>query len=187
VESNDTLFVDVLNSFEVARCVRGRDEVADDGSLVHDYDERYCYRAAATGPARIRISVLKGIIHASLSPRSTCSRPAVATADDEFSADGVVTPVAGGAFRSWIEFKEFGDAGQDDVADPTARTPVSPDFKIGLNQRLHATAFSLDLVDEKVETARTKFQPAPEPDIGGSLTGWFDFDLARGQGAQIFP
>jgi hypothetical protein len=38
-----------------------------------------------------------------------------------------------------------------------------------------------------VETAEVALQPAPNPDIGGSLTGYFDFDLKRGQGAQIFP
>lgn len=187
VESNDTLFVDVLDSFEVARCVRGREVTAADGSVQHDYDDRYCYRASATGPARVRVSVEKGILHASLSPRDTCSRPAVATADDDFSPGAAVDPVAGGAFRSWIEFKDFGSASQDDVADPTARTPVAPEFKIGLNQRLHATAFSLFLVDDKVEKARRELLPTPAPDIGGSLSGWFDFDLARGQGAQIFP
>jgi hypothetical protein len=187
VESNDTLFIDVLNSFEVARCVRGRELRQQDGSRTPDYDPAYCYRASPTGPARVRISVLKGIIHASLNPRATCSRPAVATADDVFDPEGGVAPVADGAFRSWVEFEEFGDAGQDNIPDPTDRTAIAKDFKIGLNQRLHATAFSLELVDEKVEKARTKFEPEPKADIGGSLAGWFDFNLARGQGAQIFP
>jgi hypothetical protein len=187
IENNDTLFVDVLDSYEVARCVRGREVVAADGSRQHDYDDRYCYRASSTGPARIRISVVKGIAHASLSPRDTCSRPAVATADDDFTPGVDAEPVAGGAYRSWVEFKDFGSAAQDDVADPTARTPINPEFKIGLNQRLNATAFSLDLVDQKVETARIALQTPPDPDIGGALTGMFDFDLARGQGAQMFP
>lgn len=187
VENNDTLFVDVRDSFEVARCVRGREVVAADGSIQHDYDDRYCTRASATGPARIRVSVFKGIVHASLSPRETCSRPVVATADDVFSPDGVVLPVPDGAYRSWIEFTEFGSAAQNDVADPTARTPIGSDFRIGLNQRLFASAFSLELVDAKVEAARIDRLPVPDPDIGGSLTGWFDFDLARARGSQIFP
>jgi hypothetical protein len=187
VESSDALFVDVLNSYEVARCVRGREVLAADGSRQHDYDDRYCYRASATGPARIRVSVVKGILHASLSPRGTCSRPAVAAADDDFSPSEDVVPASDGAFRSWIEFKDFGSAAQEDVADPTARTPIDSEFKVGLGQRLNATAFSLDLVDNKVESARIALKPLPEPDIGGSLTGWFDFNLARGQGAQIFP
>ena len=39
-----------------------------------------------------------------------------------------------------------------------------------------------------VRSARQiELRPPPDPDIGGSLAGWFDFDLTRGQGAQIFP
>jgi len=72
-------------------------------------------------------------------------------------------------------------------ADPTARTAISPDFKIELNQRLYASAFSLTLQDQKVETAEVASPASANPDIGGSLTGYFDFDLKRGQGAQIFP
>lgn len=188
VENNDTLFVDVLDSFEVARCVRGR-EVVVNGNVEHDYLDRYCYRASATGPARIRVSVVKGIIHASLSPRDTCTRPVVAAADDDFTPGIEPEPVAGGAYRSWIEFEEFGSAAQNDVADPLARTAIDPEFKMGFGQRLKATAFSMELVDQKVETARIALQPTPieAPDIGGSLTGMFDFNLARGQGAQMFP
>jgi hypothetical protein len=52
---------------------------------------------------------------------------------------------------------------------------------------LYASAFSLTLQDQKVVMAEEDLQPAPNPDIGGALTGYFDFDLVRGQGAQIFP
>jgi hypothetical protein len=189
VENNDTLFVDVVNSFEVARCVRGRESLAKDGTRQHDYLDSYCFRAGATGPARVRVSVVGGLIHASLSPRDTCTRPAIATADDEFTPGVAAEPVPGGAYRSWIELKDFGGASQDDIADPLARTEVDRNFRIGLNQRLNATAFSFVLEDKKVETARVSLQPVPipSPDIGGSLTGLFDFNLARGQGAQMFP
>ena len=188
IESNDALFFDVVNSYEVARCVRGREIVVAAGQPnQHDYDDRYCFRASTTGPARVRISVVGGIIHSTLSPRMTCTRPADATADDVFPDDGVVGNVADGAFESWIEFADFGSAAQNGQLDPTARTPVSLTFKIQLEDRLHATAFSLTLQDEKVVTAQVNLVPPPNPDIGGSLAGWFDFNLQRGQGAQIFP
>ena len=186
VENTDALFFDVVNSYEVARCVRGREVPVVGQPNQHDYDNRYCFRASTTGPARVRISVESGIIHSTLSPRSTCTRPAAATADDVLPVNGVVQTVDGGAWESWIEFADFGSAAQND-RDPTARTPISPTFRIQLEDRLHASAFSLTLQDEKVVTAQVDLQPPLNPDMGGSLTGWFDFKLERGQSAQIFP
>ena len=81
----------------------------------------------------------------------------------------------------------FRPAAQNDQLDPTARTPISPTFRIQLEDRLHASAFSLTLQDEKVVTAQVDLLPPLDPDIGGALTGWFDFELKRGQSAQIFP
>jgi hypothetical protein len=187
IESNDALFFDVVDSYEVARCVRGREIAVVNQPNQHDYDDRYCFRASLTGPGRVRISVVGGVVHSSLNPRMTCIRPAVATADDAYADDGVVQTVADGAWESWIEFSEFGSAAQNDRADPITRTPVSRTFRIELNQRLYASDFSLTLQDQKVVTAQEALRPPPNPDIGGSLTGWFDFSMKRGQGAQIFP
>jgi hypothetical protein len=187
IENTDALFFDVVNSYEVARCVRGREILLTDSSTQHDYDDRYCFRASTTGPARVRISVVGGIVHSTLSPRMTCTRPADATADDLFPTNGVVQTVDNGAFASWIEFAAFGSAAQNNILDPTARTAVGPTFRIQLEDQLHATAFSLTLQDEKVVTAQQNLVPPLNPDIGGSLTGWFDFSLRRGQSAQNFP
>jgi hypothetical protein len=187
IESNDALFFDVVNSYEVARCVRGREIVLADQTRQHDYDDRYCARTSATEPARVRISALGGYIHSTLSPRMTCTRPVAATADDTFPEDGVVQIESSDVWKSWIEFQDFGSAAQNDRLDPATRDPVSPTFRVELEQRLRASAFSLTLQDEKVVIAQIELRPLPAPDIGGSLTGWFDFDLTRGQGAQIFP
>ena len=187
IETNDALFLDVVNSYEVARCVRGREIAIAGQPNQHDYDDRYCFRSSTTGPGRVRISVVGGVVHSTLSLRMTCTRPVDATADDQYADDGVVQMVDSGAWESWIEFSDFGSATQNDRADPASRTAVSPTFKIDLNQRLYASAFSLTLQDEKVVTAQRELRPPPNPDIGGSLTGWFDFSLKRGQGAQIFP
>ena len=187
VESNDVLYFDVVNSYEVARCVRGREVPIAGQPNQHDYDDRYCFRASPTGPGRVRISVVGGVLHSTLNPRMTCTRPVAATADDVFPEDSVVQTVDNGAWESWIEFAEFGSAAQNDRPDPTSRMPVSPTFRIDLDQRLYASGFSLTLQDQKVVTAQREIRPLPNPDIGGSLTGWFDFSLKRGQGAQIFP
>lgn len=187
IESNDALYFDVVNSYEVARCVRGREIAVTGQPNQHDYDDRYCFRASATGPARVRISVEAGLIHSTLSPRMTCTRPVEATADDVLPVNGVVAVVDNGAWKSWIEFVDFGSAAQNQQPDPTARAAISPAFKVQLNERLYASAFSLTLQDQKVVTAEEDLQPVPNPDIGGALTGFFDFDLERGQGAQIFP
>jgi hypothetical protein len=187
IENNDALYFDVVNSYEVARCVRGREIVVQGQPNRHDYDDRYCYRASATGPARVRISVEAGIIHSTLSPRMTCTRPVAATAADVLPVNGVVQAADNGAWESWVEFVDFGSAAQHQDPDPTARTAISPAFKVQLGERLYASAFSLTLQDQKVVVAEEDLQPAPNPDIGGALTGYFDFDLVRGQGAQIFP
>jgi hypothetical protein len=187
IENNDALYFDVVDSYEVARCVRGREIAVPGQPNQHDYDDRYCFRASATGPARVRISVEAGLIHSTLSPRMTCTRPVEATADDVLPVNGVVAVVDNGAWKSWIEFVDFGSAAQNQQPDPTARAAISPAFKVQLNERLYASAFSLTLQDQKVVTAEEDLQPVPNPDIGGALTGFFDFDLERGQGAQIFP
>jgi hypothetical protein len=187
IESNDALFFDVVNSYEVARCVRGREIVVTGQPNQHDYDDRYCFRASPTGPGRLRISVVGGIVHSTLNPLMTCTRPVAATADDVFPLNGVVQTVDNGAWKSWIEFTDFGAAAQNEQLDPTLRTAVSPTFRIELDQRLNATAFYLTLQDEKVVVAQEQLRPPPNPDIGGWLSGRFDFDLKRGQGAQFFP
>lgn len=187
IESNDALFFDVVNLYEVARCVRGREIAVAGQPNQHDYDDRYCFRASPTGPGRVRISVVGGYIHSTLNPRMTCTRPVAATADDAYPLNGVVQTVDNGAWKSWIEFTDFGSAAQDGQPDPTLRTAVGPTFKIDLDQRLNATAFYLTLQDEKVSVAQEQLRPPPNPDIGGWLSGQFDFDLKRGQGAQIFP
>ena len=187
IENTDALFFDVVNSYEVARCVRGREIAVPGQPNQHDYDDRYCFRASATGPARVRISVVIGIIHSTLSPRATCTRPVAATADDVFPVNGVVQTVDNGAWESWVEFADFGSAAQNEQADPTARTADQSRVQDRAERPVVRLGLLADPAGQKVVTAEVALQPAPNPDIGGSLTGYFDFDLKRGQGAQIFP
>jgi len=187
VENTDALFFDVVNSYEVARCVRGREIAVPGQPNQHDYDDRYCFRASATGPARVRISEVMGIVHSTLSPRATCTRPVAATPTTCFRSMVLCRPWITEPGNRGSNLRNSALRRQNEQADPTARTAISPDFKIELNQRLYASAFSLTLQDQKVETAEVALQPAAQPRHRGSLTGYFDFDLKRGQGAQIFP
>ena len=70
------------------------------------------------------------------------------------------------------------------------RAPIlDPAFKVNFGERLHAT-FHVVLEDDRVLTAQqtgTPGGPVPDPVIGGTLDGAFDFDLVRGRAAQPFP
>jgi hypothetical protein len=188
IEQNDMLTFTVADSYEVARCVRGR--VLPSGEP--DYDVRYCHHATPDSPAKIRITSQGGIVLASLSPRLTCSRNVVAEAFDEPSIDETVPIPTDGNFDSWITFEYFGDASLDPDGPP-----IKQDFKVELGQRVRAfgnpqvasaaSGFHLRLIDAQVNRALRLDLPVPNPSIGGSLDGNFDFDLARGQGAQTFP
>ncbi len=193
IELNDVLTFDVMSSYEVARCVRGR----VDATTGNDWDEANCYRASDNGPGRLRVQFDSSVL-ASLTLRATCTANLVASA---VAAPVPVPPsnyattpnpvVTDGAWASWVEFQEFGGASQVDKA-PQDRDAINPKFRVELGQRIYATAFALTLVDNEVVTAAIENLQKPNSRIGGTLggdptTGRFDFDLQRGQGAQFFP
>ncbi len=95
--------------------------------------------------------------------------------------------MSGIAAQGTIEFLDFGSAMQPAKA-PDARDPVDLDFKVQYGERLRANFNITILQDERVTNAiRLNLMPAPDPIIGGSLMGNFDFDLQRGRSAQTFP
>lgn len=195
IELNDVLTFDVVNSYEVARCVRGRvDPVAG-----NDWDPNNCYRdpTSDTGPGRLRIQY-DSDIDASLVLKATCTANLVASAVSApvplYPATYDTNPqpvVTDGNWDSWVEFQEFGTASQTNKA-PTDRDPIGPKFLVDFGQRIYAIQFKLTLVDSNIVNAAIKDLPTPYSQIGGTLggdptTGRFDFDLQRGQGAQFFP
>jgi hypothetical protein len=203
VEVNDTLYFDVKDALQVALCLHGqvtngqptwdtRLVTAADGSTIPNL--RWCdwtaapdggvtdggvtdagaAADAAAGDAgapvvktamypRINLST-QDYVSASLDPLESC---------DEARAVAVALP------GSWIEFQSFGSA-----EDPNAAP--QPDFKVNFGERLHAT-FHLILGDEAIEYAIQNRYAVPPAKIGGSLDGFFDFDLERGRAAQQFP
>ena len=90
-----------------------------------------------------------------------------------------------GSDVSWIEFQNFGSAEESNLT-PDMRDQVKSTFVINYGERLRAN-FHLVLQDGQVITAVETNQPAPAPLVGGTLDGYFDFDLERGRPAQVFP
>jgi hypothetical protein len=189
IEYNDTLAFDVLNSFEVARCVRGRinPDGTPDWNVPTVPEDVWCdWSGAGFGAdggaatdagapatrARIRLTSA-GFVQVSLALLATCPLK-----------DGVA--LIGHSRDGWIEFEDFGGAGQPQLA-PEMRTAFgSTDFKVNYGDRLRAT-FHAILDDDRVITAERLGRPLPTPRFGAVLDGRFDFDLVRGRAAQPFP
>ena len=186
---NDVLTFDIPSSFEVARCVRGRKKVEDaTGAIVPDWDTTVCNRPTDGGPAHLRVHP-DAKVRASLTPWFTCSSGIVAMASARTLADlsAASTAPSSSPWESWVDLQEFGVASEYSTIDPIQRKPIDPQFHISLGQRLQATGFHLLLLDSHEITAINDEKPIPPPVVGGQLSGYFDFDLARGQGAQTFP
>jgi hypothetical protein len=93
---------------------------------------------------------------------------------------------AGTVMDGWIQFSSFGGAEQSNLS-PDERTGVPSDFVINFGDRLRAT-FHVVIGDTRYVTAvQGGTAPPTAPNIGGTLDGYFDFDLARGRAAQPFP
>jgi hypothetical protein len=166
-EANDILIFDVPDERLVALCVRA--QMNADGTPA--YDQRNCFQGP-NGP-RLRVAP-NALVRASLTPNFTCAAQIVGTG---VSSDAITD---GNLWESWIELSQFASARDADIGR---------EFKIDINDRLYSPAFSLTLKDEVVVTAESDVlrPPVPEPRIGGKLSGFFDFEMQRGQGAQTFP
>ena len=191
VEINDTLYFDIPDSGKVARCIRGRTVGG-----VPDYDATSTGTLPPTDPLDPsmqygpwcdwsaggmypRINVLPdGPVRIAFAPLHTCgsrSRPPA------------FVNVIGDAFRGWIEFEYFGGAQQPEVP-PEERTPFDADFKVAFGQRLAATFHIEEILDHRVIIAIREDDVLPQASrIGGSLDGYFDFNLERGRAAQTLP
>jgi hypothetical protein len=186
VQINDILYVDIPNSFEVARCLRGRTVAG-----VPDWDTGigtinppgvlplimtpWCEPAGPAGIPRIHL-VPFGPVRVALSPLDTCHVEGVGP---------TVVAITGVAIDGWIDFRNFGSAAETDKA-PDMRTPVPADFQVAYDDRLRAD-FHIVLGDDRVVTAQYSLRVPPPPRIGGILDGFFDFELKRGRSGQTFP
>jgi hypothetical protein len=214
IEINDTLYFDVENSYEIARCVRGR--TLPDGSGDFDMTNMglgpWCDPLAAgvtdggapdaagtldagavgdagAGPIPASCGFRAGLAAIRITSQGYLQSSLQLLAScplDVFTATG--TSVVGHADVGWIQFLDFGTAAQADR--PAAeRDPVPTDFKVNYGERLHATFCNVHMADDRVLSAQ-QTQPAgpiPAPLLDGTLNGNFDFDLVRGRAAQPFP
>jgi len=197
VEINDTLYFDIRDSTQVAKCLRGRtvagvpDWDTTSGAIVNDVngvppaDQPAWCEAPGTiaGVARIHL-VPFGPVAVSFAPLATCH--------SEMHPPAFIN-ITGVARDGWIDFEHFGDAiqGGQAMTASDARTAIDvqfPDgFRVNYDEALTAT-FHIEMDDERVPAAmRDKKQPPTAPVIGGVLDGKFDFDFKRGRSAQTFP
>jgi hypothetical protein len=170
----DQLLFDV-RSLPVAMCMRAAKLGVTDPDLA-----RFCEITPGSSSPKIRVGPEQPI-RVAFAPHATC--PAniyvVGTArGDDPLVGNVPTPLAPAQWPSWVRMQSFGNASNVDVGE---------DFRVEFGEQLHVSEFTLDLEDDRVLEAPKLHDPVPEAEIKGHLTGFFDFDLERGQGAQTFP
>jgi hypothetical protein len=215
IEVNDTLYVDVQSTFEVARCLRGRTVGG-----VPDYDPRWCdWTGGVQGDAGFRVDPPQGgadggdaaavtdagdaggggdagdagdagsggVIQTASRPRIYIATELVVRSSLSLLFTCHNANVIGLAVSGWIDFLDFGTAAQPDLP-PELRDEVKQDvFTVNFGDRLRAN-LHIELGDQRVTTAiRRRDLLIPAPLIGGTIDGSFDFDLERGRAAQPFP
>jgi hypothetical protein len=206
IEVNDTLYIDVQDAYEVARCVRGRTVGG-----VPDWDQRmttstytiqptttpWCdWSGTASPPADGGVDggadggLGDGGVDAGPPPPAGHARIHLGTEEFIRSSLSLLftchqATVVGVAFDGWIDFLDFGPAAQPDLL-PEDRAMIERNFKVNFGDRLRAN-FHIVLNDERIVASIKALMPPPAPKIGGTLDGFFDFDLERGRGAQPFP
>ncbi len=211
IEINDLLSFDIQNSYEVARCVRGRTV-----NGVPDWDQRTTTSIFGEMPTKTPWCDWTGKATVGDGGASDAGDGGGSDAGDGGGSDagdgGVTAPRAvihlttedivqaslmlaftchqanliGVSFDGTLEFLDFGNAAQSNITSPDMRDPVPKDFKINFGDRLRAR-FHVVLNDQRIAGAIKMLMPIPKPLMGGTIDGYFDFDLERGRGAQPFP
>jgi hypothetical protein len=208
----DTLEFDVINSYEVARCIRGRTQGGQPDYLVYEPLPLTLATVANPTPTTLwcdwsgmAFSTDGGAPDAGVSGvpdagtaldggmSMTASAPRIhLTPYTDIHASlslgqtclGAIT--AGIGTDGWIQFQNFGPAEQSDRA-PADRDIVQSSFVINYGDRIRAT-FDVIIGDPQVSNAvQNGTTPPTIRVIGGELAGYIDFDLARGRSGQPFP
>lgn len=207
----DFLEFDVTYSYEVARCIRGRTVGGQPDYLV--YAPLPLTFATAANPTPTTLwcdwtgmafsdggtpdAALPGApdagasLDGGMSTMAAAPRIHLTPYTDLIGSIGLFQTCpngnqAGTVMDGWIQFSSFGGAEQDNVP-PDQRTQVPFNFVINYGDRLRAT-FHVVIGDTRYVTAvRSGTTPPTAPNIGGTLDGYFDFNLARGRSAQPFP
>jgi hypothetical protein len=205
LEVNDTLYFDVVNAYEVARCVRGR----IDQNGLPDYDTRMTTDLFTHQPTATPWCDWSGVptfIDGGSRPDGDAGGGGDAGvvgpggephARIHLGTDEIIRSslsllftchkdnVVAQAFDGWIDFQDFGQAAERGVPREM-RDAIDPSFKVNFGERLRAS-FEVVLGDQRVNFAVKGLLPIPASLVGGYLDGFFDFDLERGRAAQPFP
>jgi hypothetical protein len=170
----DQLILDI-DVFPVARCMRA----ATLGVVPEDL-ERFCLVTPGDPKPRVRVGPEQPI-RVNFIPRASCPKNSyvigAAEGDDPRPA-GVRVAVDPANWLSYVVWTDFGDA---------SGTNIDQNFKVEFGDRLRVDSFKLHIEDDKRLKAEREERLLPVGEIEGDLTGLFDFDLDRGQGAQTFP
>ena len=175
IEFADGLLFSFEDTYEVARCMRG---AAVDGAP----DPRLCDRS--TGEGRVLLGTESELAHAFLILNQTCPDSFITANALGACTEGTCppVPVVCPGQGSWIRFSDFGSV----PSEPTEK--LDRRFKVNFNERIRATSFHLELCDSgTVDAQRDRELPVKPPRVAATLDGDFDFDLKRGQAAQLFP
>lgn len=172
-EFADTLSFWVEDTYEVARCMRGR--VNADGTP--DWNPDFCDRSPTSlgpsGEGRALIGTEREMVTAHFLPQYTCP-DALLSSDALGDCQGGTCPattICPGR-GSWIAFARLGAP----PTDPDAALPT--DFKVGNAEPIEASHFHVELCDEAtVQDALNHIVPVTVPSIRGTLDGYFSFKL----------
>lgn len=172
-EFADTLSFWVEDTYQVARCMRGR--MNADGTP--DWDPQTCDRSpGALGPngeGRSLIGTERELVSSHFVPQYSCP-DALLTSDALGDCQGgTCPPVTLCPGRgSWIAFSALGAP----PSDPSV--PLGTDFKVGNGEPIAASAFHVELCDDStVQDALARLVPITPPAIRGTLDGSFSFHL----------
>jgi len=181
LETANALIFDISDSYEVARCMRGR----INPDMTDDWDPTLCDRTVLgpSGEGRVLVGMESETVRSFFVLNDSCpeamiSADALGRCDGGTCPDTMLCPGRG----SWISFSRFGAP----PADPTV--PVGHGFKVNDGEQITASAFHVELCDRAtVDAVQMRQLPIPKPVVRGIFEGWFDFSLVRGQAGQPFP
>ena len=207
----DTLYFTVLNSYQVARCLRARTiEGQPDWNITEslpanlglpnspDPTTDWCDwsanaftdggapDAATAGSPEAGASLDGGMSVMAQYPRIHLTPYTDVQSSIALNATCPGASVTADAIDGWIEFQNFGSAEEPNKV-PEARDAVQPNFVVDFGERLRAN-FHVVLQDSRFSYTIQNNLPMPTAShIGGTLDGYFDFELARGRAVQPFP
>jgi hypothetical protein len=207
----DFLEFDVTYSYEVARCVRGRTVNGQPDYLVNaplpltlateanptpttlwcDWSGMAFSDGGAPDAATPGAPDAGAALDGGMSMMAAAPRIHLTPYTDIIASLGLFETCpdgndVGAGIDGWIQFLSFGSAEESDLP-PDQRTPVPYNFVINFGDRLNAY-FHVVIGDPRYVTAvKSGGTPPTAPNIGGTLDGSFDFNLARGRSAQPFP